>query len=102
MQQDNLFSVLSSEVRIEILKLLSHSSASVKEVLTKLQTNKIEIKYRESVYRDLEKLVEAGLVKKYYDNKHKGIRYGLLITQIQFNLCTGEIVKTSNKETEDK
>lgn len=94
MQQDNLFAVLNSEVRREILKILSQGPTSVKEVLTKLQLKKIEIKYRESVYRDLEKLVNVGLVKKYYDNKQKGIRYQLLTTQIQFDLCTGEILKT--------
>lgn len=98
MQPENLFSVLSSKVRIEILNILASKSGSVKDILKELQTRSILIKYRESVYRDLEKLVGTGLVEKYYDNKDKGIRYRLLITKIQVDFRTGEISQTDYTE----
>ena len=46
------------------------------------------IKYRESVYRSLERLVDAGLVEKYYD-KDRGLCYKLLAKKVELNLIEG-------------
>jgi len=91
MQPDKIFEALSSKTRIEIIKILTVRSRNVIGVLNELNVRGFKIKYRESVYRALEKLVAAGLVEKYYDNEERGIRYGVGRTRISFDLQSGEI-----------
>lgn len=69
---------LNSNLRREILKILSKEPMTVIRVLNELKKKRIEIKYRETVYRDLEKLLDAGLVNKYYV-KDKGLCYELKV-----------------------
>lgn len=76
-----VISALNSELRREILKILAEKPYTVLEVQDELKTRGFNVKYRETVYRALEKLVDAGLVEKYYV-KEKGICYKLSLTCI--------------------
>jgi len=51
---------------------------------------RLQIKYRETVYRALENLFEAGLVEKYYD-KEKGLCYKISVINLTIDLTKGTI-----------
>lgn len=86
-----IIAALDSDMRIEILKILADSPKTVSEVLSNLHKRDIEVKYRETVYRALEKLVDAGLVEKYYE-KEKGLCYKILMDRITIDLTKGAVV----------
>jgi Fe2+ or Zn2+ uptake regulation protein len=85
-------SALNSALRIQILRILAKEPKTVIEVLEELKKKNIEVKYRETVYRALEKLFDAELVEKYYE-KGKGICYKLIANRIVINLTEGTIEK---------
>ncbi|MGD0159664.1 MAG: hypothetical protein ABSB89_05140 [Candidatus Bathyarchaeia archaeon] len=70
--------------------ILAKEPKSVAEVTKELAALGRVVKYRESVYRGLEKLVDAGLVDKYY-YRQKGIGYKLVVKRIQINLADGTL-----------
>jgi len=82
-------SAINSDLRREILKILTERPLTVLEVLNKLKNKGFDVKYRETVYRALEKLVDAELVEKFYV-KEKGLCYKLFLTRM-----TIEITKES-------
>lgn len=84
-----MISALNSELRREILKVLAEDSYTVLEVLNRLKKKGLDVKYRETIYRALEILVDAELVEKFYV-KEKGLCYKLSLTRI-----TIEITKES-------
>ena len=93
MKMAKIIHALNSETRREIIRILGDEPKTVKEVFQEIKKiSKINVKYRESIYRSLEKLVDAGLVEKYYD-KEKGICYKLMIKKIKFDLIEGTIKK---------
>jgi len=65
-----VFTALSSDTRIEILKELDERRKTLSELAKKLGCNK------SAVYKHLSKLTEAGLVKK-EEQVHKWIYYSL-------------------------
>jgi DNA-binding transcriptional ArsR family regulator len=91
MLPEELFRVLSSRLRIEILKLTGARPMSIGEMVSELGKRGLEVKYRESVYKAAEKLVFAGLVEKYYDSSQKHIVYVLHRTRMKVDLKSGEI-----------
>ena len=72
MDIDKVISALNSNLRREILKALATAPKTVNQALEELNKKGVHIKYRETVYRALEKLFDADLVEKYYA-KEKGI-----------------------------
>lgn len=74
MDIEKVVAALNSDLRREILKIIAGQTMTVVEVLKELNKRGLEVRYRESVYRALEKLLEAGLVQKYYV-KEKGLCY---------------------------
>ena len=93
MKPEELFSTLSSETRLQILKILASGPKSIKEVKKALNAAGVGIKYRESVYKALEKLVSTGLVKKFYDIHDKKIKYSLAVRRIEIDLSSGKILR---------
>lgn len=65
------FKALSSDVRVEIIKLLDRRRYTVSELSRVLDQNK------SSLLEHLDKLVEAGIVKKIDDSEHKWVYYAL-------------------------
>lgn len=90
MDINKVISALDSKLRREILKILAKEPKTVIEVLEDLKKKKIEIKYRETVYRALEKLFDAELVEKYYA-KEKGIWYKLTAKRVVIDIVKGVI-----------
>ncbi len=90
MEIDNAVSALSSKLRREILKIISKEPMTVIQVLEELRKRKFYVKYRESVYRALEKLVDSELVEKCYI-KEKGLCYKLKVKIVKIDLTKGEI-----------
>ena len=80
-----VISALNSELRREILTILAEKPYTVLEVLNKLKKESPDVRYRETVYRALEKLVDAELVEKFYA-KGKGLCYKLSSTRITIKL----------------
>jgi Fe2+ or Zn2+ uptake regulation protein len=40
-----------------------------------LRRRKLKVKYRETVYRAMEKLADSGLIEKYYDRERTMMTY---------------------------
>ena len=80
-----VISALNSDLRREILKILADRPCTVLEVLKNLKNKGLDVKYRETVYRALEKLVDAELVEKFYA-KEKGLCYKLSLTRITIEI----------------
>jgi Fe2+ or Zn2+ uptake regulation protein len=102
MLPERVFSALGSKTRIEILRILAAKPSGVKEILNELNKRGFEIRYRESVYRALEKLVAVGLIEKFYDKKEKAIRYHLVKAKLEVDLRTGKVTDLQNKLIQQK
>lgn len=70
---DEVIDVLSRKSGRAILNSILEEPKTVKEVHQELKKNGIDMKYRESVYKALERLVSVGLVEKL--NQDKSVRY---------------------------
>jgi Fe2+ or Zn2+ uptake regulation protein len=90
MDVDKTISALNSKLRREILKVISKEPMTVIQVLEELKKKGFEVKYRESVYRALEKLVDSELVEKCYI-KEKGLCYKLKAKLITVDLTKGAV-----------
>jgi Fe2+ or Zn2+ uptake regulation protein len=90
MKIDKVIAALDSSLRREILKIIAENPMTVMEVLEKLKEKGINIKYRETVYRVLEKLLDAELVEKYYI-KERGLCYKLSTVILIIDLVKGII-----------
>jgi DNA-binding PadR family transcriptional regulator len=76
-----VISAMDSELKRETLKVLAERPNNVSGVMQRLKTKGFNVKYRETIYRALEKLVESGLVEKYYEHE-KGLCYKLSLTRL--------------------
>ena len=85
MELDRVVSALSSPTRREMIRVLATYPMTTKQVSEQLTKKGLSLKYRESVYKGLEKLVDAGLVEKYYV-REKGMCYKLARPSLKINL----------------
>ena len=90
MDADKVISALNSKLRREILRIISEEPMTVIQVLDELKRKKFEIEYRESVYRALEKLLDAGLVEKHYI-KEKGLCYTTKVKLVVIDLMKDNV-----------
>jgi Fe2+ or Zn2+ uptake regulation protein len=90
MKIGKVISALNSELRREILRIISERPMPVIQVLEELRKKGYTVKYRESIYRALEKLVDSELVEKCYI-KGKGLCYRLKVKSVKIDLIKGEI-----------
>ena len=74
---------LRNRSKLRILKELGLKHASLNEIFENL---KGEIKYKDNLYRDLEDMVQAGLIEKEYDKPTKRITYRLKVEKIILHL----------------
>jgi len=75
--------VLSQESSREILRVLGNESKTLREVFEETQETSNSLKYRESVYKVLEKLNEVGLVKKIREGN--SVEYRRIYSDIEAN-----------------
>jgi Fe2+ or Zn2+ uptake regulation protein len=90
MDVGKVISALDSGLRREILSILSKEPMTVIQVLGELKKRTNRIRYRETVYRALEKLVDSELVQKYYD-REKGLYYKLSATRLAITITRESI-----------
>jgi len=84
---------LSSETRLKILGLFNNKSHSAIEIFRKYNGNYSDSKQRETIYRELEKLVDAGILEKDYISKNKKIIYRNRLSKISID-CRELEIKT--------
>ena len=82
---------LDSEVRRELIKIaLSKGPLDADNYYNEILARNFQIKYKESVYKELQLLVEAELLDKYYDIKSKKIKYKLSANKVIIDLKSME------------
>jgi len=92
MEVTHLGNALRSQTRVNILKILGKKSLRAIDVYNEykvLFSN--DAKHREFIYKELERLVDAGILDKRYDRNTKGIIYALRFQKIHIDLITGEV-----------
>ena len=82
-----LLRALDSELRRELIKIAHEEGAlDADGYYNSITERGFKIKYKESVYKELQLLVEAELLEKYYDVKSKKIRYKLNANKVIIDL----------------
>lgn len=82
---------LSSETRVRLLALLHQQPMTSSDAFDVYQATFDSPKYRESIYRELENLVEAGLVEKRYESGEKRLMYVVEQDIVCFDLETSNV-----------
>jgi len=77
---------LDSPIRRMLMLLALEGPKTSQGYKEELLKRGLEIKYKESIYKDLQLLVDAGLIQKYYDKEAKTIVYGSRIGTVVFDL----------------
>jgi Fe2+ or Zn2+ uptake regulation protein len=77
---------LDSPLRVELVKLLLQKPTSAPDIYQTLISTGFDIGDRDTVYKALQMLVDAGLVEKYYDMEVKRICYKVVTKQIHIDV----------------
>lgn len=77
---------LSSELRVKVVQSLCKGPKNLREISDYLRSAGHEVRYRETVFRSAEKLVDAGLVEKAY-RRGTGVVYMLKVPRLVIDLC---------------
>ena len=77
---------LDNDLRLLIIDKLKGIPMTEKELFQLLNKERPDLKYRESLYRQVEMLVQAGLVRKFYDTSKRRICYTCDASQIFIDL----------------
>lgn len=88
-EESNLATVmraLDSSVRRTIMLLALEGPKTSMGYKDELVKKGFDVKYKESVYKDLQLLVDAGLIEKYYDKEKKAIVYTSTVDTVVFDL----------------
>lgn len=75
-----LASILGDETKVKILKLLAEKEMTLTEVYKELK-----LKYRESAFKSLKKLLSLELVKRRFDENKKAYFYRIAFKKIEIN-----------------
>lgn len=94
MEIRKVISALDSDLRREILRIVADNPGTVVDVINQLRKRGFKVKYRETVYRAMEKLVDAQLMEKFYE-KERGLCYKLSLTSLEIDITKGTITKLS-------
>jgi len=79
-------SAINSDLKISALRSLCSGPKNLKEVIHSIESLGHKVRYRETVYRSLERLTDARLLEKSY-LRGKGVVYILKKKQIVITLC---------------
>lgn len=92
MNVNQIGNMLKSKTRVNILKILDDRSLRAIDVYNEYKALfKANAKHREFIYKELERLVESGILEKKYNADIKGLTYKLKFKKISINLLSGEI-----------
>lgn len=90
MSKYEVLRLLSIETNRVILSILDEKPMRSKEIFNTVK-EKTEIQNRESVYKALERLKNAGLVEKKFNEKSGNLYYSRVCKEISIDLETMEI-----------
>jgi Fe2+ or Zn2+ uptake regulation protein len=76
---------LSSKTRLNLIQLIGRDKYTVSQLKAMFEQN-YEGRTRETIYRELEKLVDAGILSKEYHNQRKKLFYSAELEEIKFKL----------------
>jgi len=79
---------LDSPLRVELVKLLLQQPRSAPDIYQTLINTGFDIGDRDTVYKALQMLVDAGLVEKYYNMDVKRICYKVITKHIHIDVPT--------------
>ena len=82
----HVMKALDSPVRRMLMLLALEGPKTSQGYKEELMKHGFDVKYKESIYKDLQLLVDAGLIQKYYDKEEKAIMYGSRIGTVVFDL----------------
>lgn len=82
---------LSSETRLNILKILVNNKLASIEVYNKYIDKFKGEKQRETIYRALEALLSADILEKKYDNEKKNLVYSIKHNQLIIDLIEQKV-----------
>jgi DNA-binding transcriptional ArsR family regulator len=82
---------ISNGTRVKILRILADSPRSSIETYERYEAKHAEGKHRETIYRELENLVEAGLLTKTYNETASQIEYSLEQRRLLIDLAHGTV-----------
>jgi Fe2+ or Zn2+ uptake regulation protein len=82
---------LSSDTRLNILKVLINGELSSIEVYNKYIEKFKGKKHRETIYRALETLLSADILEKKYDNEKKSLVYSIKYNQLIIDLIEQKV-----------
>jgi len=81
---------LDSDLRRELLKIALEGPLDADGFYNKVIDRGFNIRYKESVYKELQTLVQADLIDKYYDVQSKKILYRLKTGKVVVDIRTME------------
>ncbi len=81
---------LDSDLRRELLKIALEGPLDADGFYNKVVDSGFNIRYKESVYKELQTLVQAELIDKYYDVQAKKILYRLKAGRVVVDIKTME------------
>lgn len=81
-----VFRALDSELRRELLRILAKEPKDSIGCYEELANIGFIARHRETIYKELQILVEANLVEKFYDIKTKKILYKTAFESVSINL----------------
>jgi len=91
---------LDSDLRRELLKVALEAPLDADGFYNAVVNRGFNIRYKESVYKELQTLVQAELIDKYYDVKSKKILYKLKAGRVVVDIKTMEtFIDQTAKET---
>ncbi|WP_144244825.1 transcriptional repressor [Thermococcus eurythermalis] len=96
-----LLKSLSSETRIELLEIISEKGELSAAEVFREYSQRYKPLRRESIYRELEKMVETGVLSKKYCTRSKKILYYTTINTLVIRLEKGvhvEIISKNSKK----
>lgn len=88
---------LSNPTRINLIRMVGERPLSASDAHKKYIED-YEDKKRESIYRELENLVDASLLTKSYNSDEKELQYRLTYEQLEVNLVETEVTPTEDTE----
>ena len=91
MNPEEVAQALGSRHRLAILRILSGRPRATAAEVHSAFRERFGGRHRESIYRDLERLVAAELVEKRYDAKRKALVYSLRIRSAKFVFSDGTV-----------
>lgn len=83
---------LSNPTRVKLLQLLSDENYGASEAHKMYNQTFNEGKHRESIYRELEKLVDSDLVEKDYNQEEKRLVYSLAYESAKVDFANSEVL----------